>query len=158
MWLLRLARLWLLPRHAFCASDAGTYDMRYIGSGGGPVVTEVELTITGWRHVVFLPSIRYYFVVLRLHSRPLWISTRARCTARSPFHERLQHNGTPRPPHSLDNVCAEPNPSDSRYLDGLHKSFNRHQDFPRTAPKDMVSATPNSADLRTIHPALSCSY
>eukprot|EP00904_Undaria_pinnatifida_P007215 jgi/Undpi1/3623/HiC_scaffold_16.g06993.m1 len=38
---------------------------------------------------------------------------------------------------SLDNVCAEPNPSDSRYLDGLHKNYARHQDFPRTAPKDM---------------------
>ncbi|CAM9665996.1 unnamed protein product [Ascophyllum nodosum] len=38
---------------------------------------------------------------------------------------------------SLDNVCAEPNPSDSRYLDGLHKTYARHQDFPRTAAKDM---------------------
>ncbi|CAM9886122.1 unnamed protein product, partial [Ectocarpus sp. 12 AP-2014] len=38
---------------------------------------------------------------------------------------------------SLDNVCAEPNPSDARYLDGLHKTYARHMDFPRTQPKDM---------------------
>ncbi|CAN0252584.1 unnamed protein product, partial [Ectocarpus fasciculatus] len=38
---------------------------------------------------------------------------------------------------SLDNVCAEPNPSDSRFLDGLHKTYARHQDFPRTQPRDM---------------------
>ncbi|CBJ30507.1 conserved unknown protein [Ectocarpus siliculosus] len=38
---------------------------------------------------------------------------------------------------SLDNVCAEPNPSDARYLDGLHKTYARHQDFPRTQPRDM---------------------
>lgn len=42
-------------------------------------------------------------------------------------------------PSSLDNICAEPNPSDSRYLDGLHKTYSRHQDFPRTQPKDIVS-------------------
>ncbi|CAM9603433.1 unnamed protein product, partial [Sphacelaria rigidula] len=40
---------------------------------------------------------------------------------------------------SLDNVCAEPNPTDARYLAGLHKMYSRHQDFPRTKPKDMVS-------------------
>ena len=45
---------------------------------------------------------------------------------------------SPTPCRSLDNVCAEPNPSDSRYLDGLHKTYARHQDFPRTAAKDMV--------------------
>eukprot|EP00903_Cladosiphon_okamuranus_P006607 g6454.t1 len=38
---------------------------------------------------------------------------------------------------SLDNVCAEPNPSDARYLDGLHKAYARHQDFPRTQPRNM---------------------
>eukprot|EP00752_Nemacystus_decipiens_P009414 g8417.t1 len=38
---------------------------------------------------------------------------------------------------SLDNVCAEPNPSDARYLEGLHKTYVRHQDFPRTQPRDM---------------------
>ncbi|CAN0528106.1 unnamed protein product, partial [Ectocarpus sp. 12 AP-2014] len=38
---------------------------------------------------------------------------------------------------SLDNVCAEPNPSDARYLDGLHKTYARHQDFPRTQPRNM---------------------
>ncbi|CAN0287711.1 unnamed protein product, partial [Ectocarpus sp. 8 AP-2014] len=38
---------------------------------------------------------------------------------------------------SLDNVCAEPNPSDARYLDGLHKTYARHQDFPWTQPRDM---------------------
>lgn len=43
------------------------------------------------------------------------------------------------PPSSLDNVCAEPKPTDSRYLDILHKTYSRHQDFPRTQPKDMVS-------------------
>lgn len=42
------------------------------------------------------------------------------------------------PKRSLDNVCAEPNPSDSRYLDALHKNYARHQDFPRTQPRDMV--------------------
>lgn len=41
-------------------------------------------------------------------------------------------------PPSLDNVCAEPNPSDSRYLEGLHKMYGRHQDFPRTQPRDVV--------------------
>lgn len=40
---------------------------------------------------------------------------------------------------SLDNVCAEPNPSDARYLAGLHKTYVQHQDFPRTKPKDVVS-------------------
>lgn len=39
---------------------------------------------------------------------------------------------------SLDNVCAEPNPSDSRYLSALHKEHERHEDFPRTKPQDMV--------------------
>lgn len=58
------------------------------------------------------------------------------------LHECLQPHETPWAP-SLDNVCAEPNPSDSRYLDGLHKNYARHQDFPRTAPKDMVSVTCN---------------
>lgn len=43
------------------------------------------------------------------------------------------------PVNSLDNVCAEPKPSDARYLDGLHKTYARHQDFPRTQPKDVVS-------------------
>ncbi|CAN0100971.1 unnamed protein product [Scytosiphon promiscuus] len=38
---------------------------------------------------------------------------------------------------SLDNVCAEPNPSDARYLDGLHKTYVRHRDFPRTQPRNM---------------------
>eukprot|EP00903_Cladosiphon_okamuranus_P011080 g10459.t1 len=38
---------------------------------------------------------------------------------------------------TLDNVCAEPKPTDSRYLDILHKTYTRHQDFPRTKPKDM---------------------
>eukprot|EP00752_Nemacystus_decipiens_P009380 g8383.t1 len=38
---------------------------------------------------------------------------------------------------TLDNVCAEPKPTDSRYLDILHKEYTRHQDFPRTQPKDM---------------------
>ncbi|CAM9865163.1 unnamed protein product, partial [Sphacelaria rigidula] len=38
---------------------------------------------------------------------------------------------------SLDNVCAEPNPSNERYLANLHATYSRHQDFPRTAPKDM---------------------
>ncbi|CAM9488990.1 unnamed protein product, partial [Ectocarpus sp. 13 AM-2016] len=38
---------------------------------------------------------------------------------------------------SLDNICAEPNPSDARYLDGLHKAYLRHQDFPQTAQKNM---------------------
>ncbi|CAB1114761.1 unnamed protein product [Ectocarpus sp. CCAP 1310/34] len=38
---------------------------------------------------------------------------------------------------SLDNVCAEPNASDARYLEGLHKTYARHMDFPRTQPKDM---------------------
>ncbi|CAN0342915.1 unnamed protein product, partial [Ectocarpus sp. 12 AP-2014] len=38
---------------------------------------------------------------------------------------------------SLDNVCAEPNPSDSRYLSALHKEHERHEDFPRTKPQDM---------------------
>ena len=42
------------------------------------------------------------------------------------------------PERSLDNVCAEPNPSNSRYLDALHKNYARHQDFPRTQPRDMV--------------------
>ncbi|CAM9101018.1 unnamed protein product, partial [Hapterophycus canaliculatus] len=37
----------------------------------------------------------------------------------------------------LDNVCAEPNPSDARYLESLHKTHGRHQDFPRTKPQDM---------------------
>ncbi|CAM9166452.1 unnamed protein product [Ascophyllum nodosum] len=37
----------------------------------------------------------------------------------------------------LDNVCAEPNPTDSRYLDSLHKKYARHQDFPRIAPREM---------------------
>lgn len=41
-------------------------------------------------------------------------------------------------PSRLDNVCAEPKPTDSRYLDILHKEYTRHQDFPRTQPKDMV--------------------
>ena len=41
--------------------------------------------------------------------------------------------------NSLDNVCAEPNPTDSRYLGMLHKMYARHQDFPRTQPKDAVS-------------------
>lgn len=36
-------------------------------------------------------------------------------------------------------MCAEPNASDARYLDGLHKTYVRHQDFPRTQPKDIVS-------------------
>lgn len=45
-------------------------------------------------------------------------------------------------PSSLDNVCAEPNPSDARYLDGLHKTYARHMDFPRTQPKDMVRVLP----------------
>ncbi|CAM9169756.1 unnamed protein product [Laminaria digitata] len=38
---------------------------------------------------------------------------------------------------SLDNVCAEPSPSDCRYLEGLHRTYARHQDFPRTKPKNM---------------------
>eukprot|EP00752_Nemacystus_decipiens_P008749 g7810.t1 len=38
---------------------------------------------------------------------------------------------------SLDSVCAEPSPSDARYLDGLHRTYLRHQDFPRTKQKDM---------------------
>eukprot|EP00903_Cladosiphon_okamuranus_P006316 g6191.t2 len=38
---------------------------------------------------------------------------------------------------SLDNVCAEPNPSDTRYLDGLHKTYAQHRDFPRAKPKDV---------------------
>lgn len=42
----------------------------------------------------------------------------------------------------MDNVCAEPNPSDARYLDGLHKTYARHMDFPRTQPKDMVRLFP----------------
>ncbi|CAM9467577.1 unnamed protein product, partial [Ectocarpus fasciculatus] len=37
----------------------------------------------------------------------------------------------------LDNICAEPNPSDARYLDGLHKAYLRHQDFPQTSQRDM---------------------
>lgn len=36
-------------------------------------------------------------------------------------------------------MCAEPKPTDSRYLDILHKTYSRHQDFPRTQPKDVVS-------------------
>lgn len=54
--------------------------------------------------------------------------------------------------HSLDNVCAEPNASDSRYLDGLHKMYSRHQDFPRTQPRDMVrsiDALQRNSDTRT---------
>ncbi|CAM9621035.1 unnamed protein product, partial [Ectocarpus sp. 13 AM-2016] len=38
---------------------------------------------------------------------------------------------------SLDSVCSEPKPTDARYLDGLHKTYVRHQHFPRTKPKDM---------------------
>ncbi|CAM9932796.1 unnamed protein product [Scytosiphon promiscuus] len=38
---------------------------------------------------------------------------------------------------SLDNVCAEPNPSDSRYLSALHKEHAKHEDFPRTQPRDV---------------------
>eukprot|EP00752_Nemacystus_decipiens_P009298 g8309.t1 len=38
---------------------------------------------------------------------------------------------------SLDTVCSEPNATDARYLDGLHKTYVRHQHFPRTKPKDM---------------------
>ncbi|CAM9285240.1 unnamed protein product, partial [Hapterophycus canaliculatus] len=37
---------------------------------------------------------------------------------------------------SLDHVCAEPKPTDSRYLDKIHKTYIRHKDFPRTQPKD----------------------
>ena len=40
--------------------------------------------------------------------------------------------------HSLDNVCAEPSPSDCRYLEGLHRTYAHHQDFPRTQPRNMV--------------------
>ena len=39
---------------------------------------------------------------------------------------------------SLDTVCSEPNATDARYLEGLHKTYLRHQHFPRTKPKDMV--------------------
>ncbi|CAM9884021.1 unnamed protein product, partial [Sphacelaria rigidula] len=38
----------------------------------------------------------------------------------------------------LDNVCSEPKPSDAKYLDKLHKTYARHEHFPRTKPKDMV--------------------
>ncbi|CAM9971674.1 unnamed protein product [Pylaiella littoralis] len=38
---------------------------------------------------------------------------------------------------SLDCVCSEPKPTDARFLDGLHKTYVRHQHFPRTKPKDM---------------------
>lgn len=43
-----------------------------------------------------------------------------------------------RPFPSLDNVCAEPGPSDAKYLSGLHKDHARHEYFPRTQPRDMV--------------------
>eukprot|EP00903_Cladosiphon_okamuranus_P011132 g10508.t1 len=38
---------------------------------------------------------------------------------------------------SLDNVCAEPNPTDARYLSALHKDHAQHEYFPRTQPRDM---------------------
>jgi len=51
---------------------------------------------------------------------------------------------------SLDNVCAEPNASDSRYLSILHTTYARHQDFPRTAPKDVVSSLSSQPLLKGV--------
>lgn len=53
--------------------------------------------------------------------------------------------------NSLDNVCAEPKPSDARYLDGLHKTYARHQDFPRTQPKDIVSTRRRESKIHVRH-------
>lgn len=61
----------------------------------------------------------------------------------------IKTTGQPMHNNSLDNVCAEPEPSDARYLSDLHTVHARHQDFPRTQRKDMVRRR-NATETRTI--------